>query len=114
MPSPVLMTRVVIVFGQDQIFRSSLIRRDQGSADNRCRVIPTTNCREFQLAESAVEVEQPAAVVVAGKRILELHRNTHRIWATWVWRCFRRGFGVESSGGVSKTYFGQRSGKVWL
>ncbi len=98
---------VVVVLSHHQIFRSSMIRRDQGCVDNRCRVIPTKTAGSFQLAESAVEVEQPAAVVVSGKRILEdtkIHvaiRANRRCGAAFV-----GDFGVESSVGVNQTDFG--------
>src|SRR6202030_2964669 len=98
---------VVVVLSHHQIFRGSAIRRDQGSIDNRCRVIPTKTAGSFQLAESAVEVQQPAAVVVPGKWIFQDAEIYIAVQANrGCGAAFVGDFRVESTVGVDKTDFG--------
>ncbi len=62
-------SRIVVVLRHQQIFRCPLIAGDDRGIDDRRRVIPAEAAGDFLLGKIAVEMQHPAAIVVAGEGI---------------------------------------------
>ena len=62
---------VVVVLGHEQVARTPVIARDHRRRNDGRRVVPAKAAGDFSLRQRAVEVQQPAPVVVVGKWILD-------------------------------------------
>src|ERR1700751_1312853 len=62
---------VVVVLGHQQIRRGSVIASDHGCGDDGCGIVPAEASGSLLQREIAIEVKQPASVVMTGERALE-------------------------------------------